>query len=589
MEAKLDWFYENYDDYWLFDKSPRETQIDILKEIDEAINSNYKHIIVHAGVGIGKSAIVDTISNTFDSSYICTKTTNLQNQYVTDYLHLSELKGRGNYICNYLCEDESRFRRCDECYMNYLTKYGTVEEKKEELNTYGRKWEYYSHVSKERYDEIISELPMYPCNNCEYLEAIKIAQYNPHVIANYHSLYFNSVINKRFKPRDAIFFDECHNLEGIAMSVVGFKFSPSPNKFYEKYGINVFDAPESELKSVDYWRNMLMIEHDTLLEQKETYQSQLDNIDIYFNTQINETALKLAINELTNQLISLDYNIDLLDEGMYIDLPPKNKRKIYVRGNGVTFKPILGDKYVKNFQNMGDTCFYFTGTLPVPEYYCECVNLDFSNDVYYTYKKSPYPVENRPIIYHPIDDFTGPKNEYGEYRWQKHRNIGEIKKLLLKHSGENIVIHTTSNDQSEWLYNNLVYEFDCAVASGNADVRNKIINEFKRKDGIFNILISPSIKEGVDFEGDTCTVQIILKNPRRWDNIAQERSKQYSDSDFSNFYTAIPLEQAYGRSIRSESDVSVTYIVDTDFKKWYHYGKRYLSSYFKEAIVWSDV
>ena len=90
MTDKEQWFEDNYEPFWLLDNDPRSSQIDILKDIDEALNSGYKNIIVNAGVGIGKSAIANTIQNIHNSGYICTKTTNLQNQYIKDFKNLVE-------------------------------------------------------------------------------------------------------------------------------------------------------------------------------------------------------------------------------------------------------------------------------------------------------------------------------------------------------------------------------------------------------------------------------------------------------------------------------------------------------------------
>lgn len=574
MNDKEQWFEDNYEPFWLLDNDPRSSQIDILKDIDEALNSGYKNIIVNAGVGIGKSAIANTIQNIHNSSYICTKTTNLQNQYIKDFKNLVEFKGRPHYKCNYY------ERTCAECYMKYLTEFGTVEKKKPELNTHGRKFEFYPNVPEEKYYEIIQELPMYPCLDCKYLEALNNAQKNPYVVVNYHSLYYNSIIQKRLFPREMIVFDECHNLENVAKEIV--TFTISPNQLYNAYDINVFDTnSESQLKSMDYWITKLGAIEDILNEQRNEYQSRLDNIDIYFNNLIDSINLRKVINEIDIKLSELNYNISLLEDGMYVELPNMSQRRLFVEGNKITFKPVFGEKYTKNFLSMGETRLFLTGTLPKPKVYCEWIGLNY-DDVKLINKKSPYPVTNRPIVFYPIDNFNGTKDEYGNYDWMKYDNIDRIKKILLDHYDENIVIHTTSNDQSNWLYNNLHNEFDCVIAVGNN--RDEIIEQFKRNK-IPNILISPSIKEGVDFKGDLCTVQIILKLPRPpFAGVNRERTKIYHDSEYMNYFTAINLMQAYGRGVRTEKDNCITYIVDKEFKKWYNrFGRHYLDEYFKEG------
>ena len=580
MITNKEWFNNNYEPYWLLKKDgkkqyPRDSQINILKQIDDAINSGYKNIIVNAGVGIGKSAICSTILNSFNSGYICTQNINLQNQYLNDFHNLTELKGKPNYNCNY-------GGTCDNCRITYLNDHGSFDQKLDVLNEYGRNFQRPENCSDEKWFEIIMDLKLWKCNNCDYKIAILNAQLNPYVIANYHSLYFNSAVIKRFEPRDIILFDECHNLESIGMDMVKFTFNP--NTFYKKFDIDVFDTTISELKSTEYWELILGIKQDKLTDERMEYQSLLDNMDDYFNAPINEMAIKNIINDIDIELTTLEYHIDLLADGMYINLPSPNNRKINISSkfNKITFEPVFGEQYVSNFLEMGDTRIYLTGTLPTPKKWSEWIGVDYS-DVKYIYEKSPYPVGNRPIVYSPIDNFNGKKNKYGEYNWMKHENILKIRQLLYKHDGEKVIIHTTSNDQTNWLYNNLIHDFDCVIASGKN--RNEIIDEFKKND-TYSILISPCIKEGVDFKGDCCTVQIILKLPRPgYYGAVKERVSRYNDSDFMDFFTAINLMQAYGRGVRSPTDSCVTYILDNEFKKWHNKGgKFFLNEYFLEAL-----
>lgn len=580
----MEWFRDNYEDYWELKEPPRSSQIDILREVDEALESGYPNIIINAGVGIGKSAIASTIANTYDNGYIATKSVSLQNQYINDFNNLVEFKGRSHYICNYLNEDMERYRTCAECYMKYLTKFGKVEDKRRELNTHGRKWEYYPNVSKEEYDRIIAELRMQPCwTDCEYLQALHIAEKSPYVVVNYHSLYYNSIIVKnRLKPRDIIVFDECHNLENIARDIIGFPLNP--NTFHMEYGIDVFETNEPDgLYDIDHWRVVFGTAYDIIEEKRSDLQSQLDNIDIHFNQKINAIALKMLINEYDIKLSELNHILMTLSDDMYVKLPEdESKHKLYVKGNGIEFKPLFGKEYVKNFLGLGGVRLFLTGTLPRPGVYKKWIGLN-NNNTYYYYKKSPYHVENRPIYCLGFDNFKSRFDDNGDYVWMKYENILKIKELLWKHDGKNIVIHTTSKDQTKWLYDNLKHDF--SVETWIAEDGFEAIDDFKRNN-YSNVLISPSVYEGVDFKGDSCTVQIILKVPYpRVDEITKKRCD--ADIFYLNWWTAVKLEQIYGRGIRSESDKCITYILDKEFEIWYKHkgGRMYLSEYFREAII----
>jgi ATP-dependent DNA helicase DinG len=77
----------------------RQKQDHILKEICEAFNSGYKHIILEAPTGFGKSPLAVSFALTLGTSYICTSTKDLQTQYANDFSYLKVVKGKNNFPC----------------------------------------------------------------------------------------------------------------------------------------------------------------------------------------------------------------------------------------------------------------------------------------------------------------------------------------------------------------------------------------------------------------------------------------------------------------------------------------------------------
>ena len=94
----------------------RNNQDGVIRQICEAFNSGYKHIILEAPTGFGKSAIAITIARALGSSYICTATKDLQSQYSRDYQFLKIAKGKSNFLCR-VKEDfvESGKYLCSSC------------------------------------------------------------------------------------------------------------------------------------------------------------------------------------------------------------------------------------------------------------------------------------------------------------------------------------------------------------------------------------------------------------------------------------------------------------------------------------------
>lgn len=88
-----------------------------------------------------------------------------------------------------------------------------------------------------------------------------------------------------------------------------------------------------------------------------------------------------------------------------------------------------------------------------------------------------------------------------------------------------------------------------------------IVNAFKKYAGN-SVLISPSIFEGIDLPDDVSRFQIITKVP--FPSLADKRIKYILDN-YPKVYQAVTLHkvvQCLGRSVRSETDHAVTYVLD---------------------------
>jgi ATP-dependent DNA helicase DinG len=77
----------------------RERQSFVLKAIDAAFASGYRHIILEAPTGFGKSPVAIAVALTLGTSDICTSTKDLQTQYARDFPFLKVAKGKNNFSC----------------------------------------------------------------------------------------------------------------------------------------------------------------------------------------------------------------------------------------------------------------------------------------------------------------------------------------------------------------------------------------------------------------------------------------------------------------------------------------------------------
>ena len=538
--SNLDWMV-----YWSLPKyNPRNSQIRLINQINFAIGEGYKNIILEAGTGIGKSAIATTLANMYEDSYILTMTKQLQEQYLDDFSEiLVEIKGRGNYKCNYK-------GNCDFC--------------------------------------IKAEYNLRRCSDCEFQMAFKKAIESKNVITNYDFLYYAGVANPLLDPRELLILDEAHNLERKMLMLS----SSELNREYisTKFGIDIFEPLMYGTKSMNdlkrnskYWielcndlvkeckKRIKKIEGDAnksvqvTLDEFESDPSKYSNFD-YVEKQNLEQDMK-SFTEISLGLASDDLIIDLPNKDVILE----GKMDI-----SAEFKPfsILDD--TQNLLKLGNVCIFLTGTLGSKDKFCEWNNIN-PDETFYIYEKSPFDVAKRPIYI----DFVGRMS--GRWRgipnWKNQRAINKIKEILEKHQGQKGVIHTSSNEQAFWIIENLK-DFPLVFVGGGD--RNIILKEFtESKENL--ILIGASIKDGVDFKGDLCRFQIVFKIPYPQLN-EQVKYRKELDPKWFYYQTVMALMQAYGRGIRDVDDWCVMYIIDSSFKQLFDYNRGFFNEYFIEAV-----
>ena len=508
--SNLDWMV-----YWSFQPHvPRSSQVRLINEINWAINEGYKNIILEAGTGTGKSAIATTLANMYDDSYILTMTKQLQEQYLDDFGDmLVEIKGRGNYKCNYK-------GNCDFC--------------------------------------IKAEYNLRRCSDCEYQIAFKKVVDAENVITNYDYLYYAGVASPMLDPRELLILDEAHNLERKMLMLSSCEL----NREYisTKFGIDIFEPVMHRVKSINdlkrnpkYWselcndlikeckKRIKKIEGDAnksvqvTLDEFENDPSKYSNFD-YVEKQNLEQDIK----------IFAEIDMGLSHDELIIDLPDAESILNNNMDISAEFKPFSVADDTESLLNMGNIRIFLTGTLGSKDKFCEWNNIN-PDDTYYIYEKSPFDVSNRPIYTEFVGNMSGFKGK--KPKWKNKRAITKIKELLDRHKNEKGVIHTSSNEQAFWIMDQLKgYPF---MFVGGED-RNIVLKEFtESKENL--ILIGASIKDGVDFKGDLCRFQIIFKIPYPQLN---EQVKYRKDLDPKWFYyqTVMALMQAYGRGIRDMDD-----------------------------------
>ena len=99
------------------------------------------------------------------------------------------------------------------------------------------------------------------------------------------------------------------------------------------------------------------------------------------------------------------------------------------------------------------------------------------------------------------------------------------------------------------------------------------------------VLLSPSMTEGVDLVDDASRFQIICKIPYPYlgDKLVKKRMNKWRW--WYALQTTKTIVQSVGRSIRSEEDHAVTYILDSDFSRFYQRNTYLFPESFRDSMV----
>jgi ATP-dependent DNA helicase DinG len=267
----------------------RDSQTNVLNEICEAFNSDYKYILLEAPTGFGKSPVAVAVALTMGTSYICTSTKDLQTQYSRDFPFVKIAKGMNNFPC-LIKEDliKNNIYKCGICspssytgrnaYCSHTTvDYGPCLTRKSEIAREGciykssisayevtdrgtkneqilmnsqTKETYQYQYSKWLQDKNLKEsrkgwIP------CGYYDQLNIARNASHSIFNY-SMFLALLSNeKKIIRRDLLILDEGHLLEAEILNLTDLILS---KKKWQKYlpGFFIIDCNDDIKTWIDF-------------------------------------------------------------------------------------------------------------------------------------------------------------------------------------------------------------------------------------------------------------------------------------------------------------------------------------------------
>ena len=97
------------------------------------------------------------------------------------------------------------------------------------------------------------------------------------------------------------------------------------------------------------------------------------------------------------------------------------------------------------------------------------------------------------------------------------------------------------------------------------------------------VLLSPSLREGVDLPDDLLRFQIVTKMPYGDLGDPWTAARRDRDPRWYALETAKALVQTYGRACRHAEDYGVTYVLDGQFARFLQHYRPLLPGWFLEA------
>jgi Rad3-related DNA helicase len=623
----------------------RNNQDGVIRQICEAFNSGYKHIILEAPTGFGKSAIAITIARTLGSSYICTATKDLQTQYSRDYYFLKIAKGKSNFQCRvkedfieggkYLCSScnsrtdiECKHTSCDygPClsdesmegsgckYRTFINDYKIDNKGKENERIFisGDKLQYY-HNEYANWIHLQNFSNPREWNPCYYFDQLFQALRASHSIFNY-SIFLSLLSNKNMmQHRELLVLDEAHLLE---TEIVKFRGLSISKKRWRRY--------IHDFKMIDYGYDMtgwleFLIDLERTILSLIGYESLANSLikernEKYGYEHVKKSPSKhkriVSASELFEDDASLELNIRIengknldVDKELLIDIvqdidkltrtinnilsSPNNwiVSEVHKENYDVTrvdLKPLDPSKYIKAVVEKCPKTLIMSATILNDKTFERNLGLTSDdNSTKFIQIPSDFPVENRPIFPLSVEYLNFSNLQQTDVKSKISRAIDNIMHI---HSNDKGIIHTSSYDQLNFIKDNLSKTNSRRLILTDPEIeRDEVIREHSESKKP-TVLISPSLHTGLDLKDHLSRFQIITKVP--YPNIADKwtSEKRKINKEWYYWQTALRLVQAYGRSIRSKDDWAKTYVLDSAFNYFIKVNKNILPNWFLSAI-----
>jgi Rad3-related DNA helicase len=530
----------------------RRGQREIIVKICESYLEDSKAtIVIDAPTGSGKSLIAmwsaHILKELGNKGYMITSDLSLQDQYESDFykygLRWPSIKGADNYECNVNGLPFS----LGDCRLK-----GMGYEQTEKLSCYA---------------------------TCDYLQNRKRAIDQPISLLNYAFwlIQRNYVAAKMeqddrkvpFEQRDFVFFDEAHRIDDIVQS----HFSPriEPN-IVDKIMTSLRFANKHGFQTVAHTRNKIeTLVNDLMTGNKsEVYDAMVEFEVILRNFgKVRQLANKQVKKRYGNIGAPKDWQTAFTNFDRIKDVHCKIEDYLaLINEVGISKMVLDQNEYESKFMcveeslminkylhDKADFKVFMSATIGDPRSFVKIMGIKNAKfirmDNMFNYDKSPVVFINRH------------KLSFREREQSLPKVVEILDQIISKHKGQRGVVHTGSYAFTEYIKRNSKHTFRL-IDYENSKQKANMLELFKKKEG--SVLMGPSLLEGLDLKDDTSRFQIFFKVPYPSLGDPLIKAKMQTSNEWYDWKTGISILQGVGRSVRSEDDWAVTYVLDACFR-----------------------
>jgi len=534
----------------------RKGQKETIIEIIEAQRNGVKTVILDAPVGSGKSLIAMAVSYILNQNdkkgFILASDISLQEQYEKDFKNFNITWGSVKGVDNYLCIDNMEKHSLGTCRVR--------NKAPKRMSCYGQ---------------------------CPYFVARDKASESPTALLNYaYWLIMMNYVNQHieyplFEPRDFTICDEGHKILDIVQNHYSPRFDKKALEKLEKL-TDFFDTYKVRDHKKDYY------DAKNYIAQLYKTENQDDLLEILMHIEETFEMYRASWDKLKNR-VKEDYPHDdpprewrealrLCDwlKDLHCKIEDFNEiinststRNIVKNPTGeeeLTFN-CLEESYMmhKYFHNWTGFTVLMSATFADPSKYMKSIAL---KNAKYIKMDSNFDFTKSPIYFYNKRRMT-----YGQIEANLPWMYETIDKILNDHKHENGIIHTASYNLAEKIYANISKQSHKRILPYNGTIEKREVLEQLKRDKS-KILMGPSLLEGLDLKDEWSRFQIFAKVPYLSLSDKFVATKLKIDGDWYRWRAIINILQGTGRSVRSETDWAVTYILDAALADLIHNNRK---------------